>query len=428
MGNSYQNPDTNIKIRATFQNKLGPMNERTEQARNVRGEYLHIVNTAAYSQAVEVEQCEAEGRPCRTDTDAPYSGNTGCRQKYATYKLYAISGNNTSAIQHRVLALGCKNFCEANTFLFYLCLTCTWKWTCWLAASKEQVYDSFSLPSACVCFYRSPSTLRAGLQTAASSPVASRGQLPRCEAGTKLALPRFVTTFSSFSRRQRTSAMRRPRWGRQGPGRPSPALPRTDGRGLSDRSYRWTRATRLARRRRQAGRATSCSATYCSRPAHYPAHLTRALLARQPAVGVTLFKQVFDEKCSDVRRDIGTRVFSLEEEQLCSGRQRVIFPRQALNLDNEWVFVVNIDNFTQAVEVEECEGAAVSSSAPGQGSCLYGGAAGNNPLATSCRQVYTQYKLLAVSSDQDSLEVDTFMLPSACACYTHQSFNIQLQL
>ena len=63
----------------------------------MRGEYLHIVNTAAYSQAVEVEQCEEEGRPCRTDTDAPYSGNTGCRQKYATYKLYAISGNNTSA-------------------------------------------------------------------------------------------------------------------------------------------------------------------------------------------------------------------------------------------------------------------------------------------------------------------------------------------
>ena len=47
---------------------------------------------------VEVEQCEEEGRPCRTDTDAPYSGNTGCRQKYATYKLYAISGNNTSCL------------------------------------------------------------------------------------------------------------------------------------------------------------------------------------------------------------------------------------------------------------------------------------------------------------------------------------------
>ena len=231
---------------------------------------------------------------------------------------------------------------------------------CWLAASKEQVYDSFSLPSACVCFYRRPSTLRAGssLQTAASSPAASRGQLPRCEAGTKLALPRFVTSFSPSSRRQRTSARRR-----------DSRRPRTDSRGLSDR-YRWTRATRRARRRRQAGRASSCSATYCSRPARYPAHLTRALLARQPAVGVTLFKQVFDDKCSDVRRDIGTRVFSTEEEQLCSGRQRVIFPRQALNLDNEWVFVVNIDNFTQASAVKRSIGSTIGFHNHGEGSWL----------------------------------------------------------
>ena len=87
----------------------------------MRGEYLHIVNTAAYSQAVEVEQCEEEGRPCRTDTDAPYSGNTGCRQKYATYKLYAISGNNTSrhTASQTPSLLVAKTFAifEANIFL-----------------------------------------------------------------------------------------------------------------------------------------------------------------------------------------------------------------------------------------------------------------------------------------------------------------------
>ena len=42
----------------------------------------------------------------------------------------------------------------------------------------------------------------------------------------------------------------------------------------------------------------------------------------------------------------------MEDEQLCRGRQKVIFPRTALNLNNEWRFVVNIDNFTQAVEIE----------------------------------------------------------------------------
>lgn len=62
------------------------------KARNVRGEYLFIVNDAKYTQSVEIEQCEEEGEPCRTDSDAPFSGQTVCRQKYATYKLYAISG------------------------------------------------------------------------------------------------------------------------------------------------------------------------------------------------------------------------------------------------------------------------------------------------------------------------------------------------
>ena len=45
---------------------------------------------------------------------------------------------------------------------------------------------------------------------------------------------------------------------------------------------------------------------------------------------------------------------------------QVIFPRKAQNLNNEWVFVVNIDNFTQAVEIEECEAGAFSSSIPTQ--------------------------------------------------------------
>ena len=47
---------------------------------------------------------------------------------------------------------------------------------------------------------------------------------------------------------------------------------------------------------------------------------------------------------------------------------------------------------------------------------------------TSCRQIHTEYKLLALSSAGDRLEVDTFMLPSACACYTQQnSFSLQLK-
>lgn len=62
------------------------------KARNLRGEYLFIVNDAQYTQSVEIEQCQDEGSSCLTDQDAPFSGTTECRQKYATHKLYAISG------------------------------------------------------------------------------------------------------------------------------------------------------------------------------------------------------------------------------------------------------------------------------------------------------------------------------------------------
>ena len=62
--------------------------------------------------------------------------------------------------------------------------------------------------------------------------------------------------------------------------------------------------------------------------------------------------------------------------------------RKALNMKNEWKFVVNIDQFQQAVEVVEC-GAGQTS--PSQ-SCLYSGSLGNNPGLTSCRQIFTQHK------------------------------------
>ena len=152
-------------------------------------------------------------------------------------------------------------------------------------------------------------------------------------------------------------------------------------------SYYWTRDTSRRRNRRQGRRSggrrrnrnrsrdrsrnSSCSGNFCSAPSDYPDLVTRSLLAKNPAVSSTLFKQVFDDRCSTVSENIGgdligTRQFftSASDEQLCTGRQKIIFPRKALNLRNEWVFVVNIDNFTQAVEIEECSAGSFSSSVP----------------------------------------------------------------
>ena len=52
---------------------------------------------------------------------------------------------------------------------------------------------------------------------------------------------------------------------------------------------------------------------------------------------------------------------------------------------------------------------------------MYSGSPGNNPHLTVCRQLYTAHKLLALSSE-GQLVVDSFELPSACACYYREDF------
>merc|ERR1719278_1590835 len=129
-----------------------------KKARNVDGAFVFIVNDEDYKQAVDIEQCLGEGESCRNQDDAPSYGETVCRQKYTTYKMYVIN------------ELG------------------------------EQVYDTFSLPSACLCHHRSDFAIRHSL-LASSSPV----HLPQCPKAEKLSLPRgsnlqpesFAHSFSS---------------------------------------------------------------------------------------------------------------------------------------------------------------------------------------------------------------------------------------
>ena len=296
------------------------------KAVNTHGEYLFIINDDQYQQAVEIEQCLEEDVECKTDSDAPVSRNTFCKQKYSTHKLYAIR------------------------------------------ADKQQIYDSFSLPSACICHYKSQFSLRSSFK--ARRPPGPR--LPVCSGGTKLDLPTFVETFSRPAGSQasqvrpsvenfvrRTSSAGRPfvhpepeqqlqsRISRDFvyPGAFAQSRPTRDDR----------RQTRQGDTRRMSSRTLGCASSgknYCEEPetTNYPLDLARHLLARNPAVGGQLFKQVFDTECSNI--SIATRFFSIEDEQLCRGRKKVIFPRTALNLNNEWRYVVNIDNFTQAVEIE----------------------------------------------------------------------------
>jgi hypothetical protein len=93
-----------------------------KKARNMEGNFVFILNDHEYKQAVDIEQCINEGEKCRTEGDAPTFGTTVCRQKYTTYKMYVINQEG------------------------------------------EQVFDTFSLPSACLCHHKSDLSI-SGLNT-----------------------------------------------------------------------------------------------------------------------------------------------------------------------------------------------------------------------------------------------------------------------
>jgi len=378
-----------------------------KKARNTKGRFLFIVNDNQYRQAVEIEKCVDEGQKCLTDDDAPVSRRTLCKQLYATYKLYAIDTN------------------------------------------REQVYDSFSLPSACICHYKAPTSFRSSIQSRA------RNNLPFCKAGTRLNFPNSnslkqensVSTpileqqpsRPSISGRQPSQNIRFSQASRQPSGNRETNQSRRRRRRRNRRNHQnrnptsyiqsydrgtiWQRDTRRSRLYTESDCSTR-SSTYCMSPRNYPTNRILNEIGANAVISGDIYKQVFDSQCTNI---IATRGFSIDEDPLCSGIRRVIFPRRARNMENQWKFVVNIDNFTQSIEIEECDDRFVFSqeSSDEFGDCLYSGSQGNNPEFTACKQIYTEHKLLALT-EGGKLEVDRFMLPSACACFVQPFFGLEL--
>jgi len=349
-----------------------------KKAQNIQGKYVFIVNDNKYRQAVSIEQCLGESEPCLNDQDAP-EPSTVCRQKYATYRMYVINEEG------------------------------------------EQVYDSFSLPSACLCHHKSNFAIRNAFKAAPESP-----PLPVCPGQEKLSVSPTTTTTTTSS--TSTASVERIT--------SSPKPPRkvnTGGFRFGDRKKRDAGIF--------SGTGSACeSGSYCEDNSAYPSDIILKAVKENNELNPDLFSQLFDNQC----KSIESRFSKFDEEQLCYGVPKVIFPRQAKNLKEEWKYIVNIENYTQSVEVEECydfnQDLDAETTTPnsvsddtkvqfGQtpeipeefGSCLYSGAVGNNPELTSCKQLYTEHKLLALS-DNGQLEVDSFKLPSACACFYREDF------
>merc|ERR1712130_51582 len=111
---------------------------------------------------------------------------------------------------------------------------------------------------------------------------------------------------------------------------------------FGDRRRKKREAAAAERRKRQLAREEEegCTNNFCEGEQNYPGSEVLSALTKHPAMSGGLFHQLFDTQCKD---EIQTRIFNIDEEQLCYGRPNVIFPKKAKNLNDEWVWVVNID-------------------------------------------------------------------------------------
>ncbi|XP_030760477.1 uncharacterized protein LOC115885648 isoform X3 [Sitophilus oryzae] len=142
----------------------------------------------------------------------------------------------------------------------------------------------------------------------------------------------------------------------------------------------------------------------CEYAVSYPHEHLKIVLTRN-----TIYKELFGE---DESPEVSNRIGEVDDDiYMCRATSTTIFPKQGLNRNNQWKYIINQDDrdFRQGVRIEQCKNFGLGCDIPGQ-----------NPLnlfgyRTYCKQKYIYRRLLSVSGDGMPIP-DTFRIPSACCC------------
>ncbi|XP_017039039.1 protein spaetzle isoform X2 [Drosophila ficusphila] len=106
--------------------------------------------------------------------------------------------------------------------------------------------------------------------------------------------------------------------------------------------------------------------------------------------------------------DVSARVGSDDLTYLCNSNRRYMYPKKGLKSDNTWQLIVNNEEYKQAIQIEECEGAGEP--------CQF---TSNFPQSykPTCTQHYVLRNLASIKND-GNLDVvqETFQIPSCCKC------------
>lgn len=283
---------------------------------------LHKVHVFPF----QVTICDRPDQVCDNDLDSPYGqGTTVCKQLFRTHKLLAIDNGG------------------------------------------EVVVDTFELPSACVCNYRSSFDLGfrsawadRDIQCSASEitePIASKfHDLIETTAATEST----TAATSSADPADATSG---------GGGDDVPVAPSTvDPAGLVVVVESPGAEAVVLFEPEPCGTGANegffriCEET--SENGYYPEKEMRKLLIRHPTFrSPDHFNKLFGKPCEFAESLTKFRIgFELTESPLCTSFESYIFPRVAKNIKGVWRYIVNTKDYRQGVTIETCHPKAIGKS------------------------------------------------------------------
>eukprot|EP00092_Neocalanus_flemingeri_P059929 GFUD01071780.1.p1 GENE.GFUD01071780.1~~GFUD01071780.1.p1 ORF type:complete len:213 (-),score=49.68 GFUD01071780.1:4-642(-) len=158
---------------------------------------------------------------------------------------------------------------------------------------------------------------------------------------------------------------------------------------------------------------------WCKEPFDYPEIIILKVVTKQEKSVMIMFD---DEKIPvdgvNNTKEIRTRIFDLQYENICDVETDYIMPRAAKNKEGKFMFIVNhpegANEYIQLVRVATCISAGEEC---GQGRLA-------SSFSTKCNQDYLDHKLVALSATGEELVVDTFTFPSCCTCLMNTGLEL----
>jgi len=409
---------------------------RYPRAKDIDQKWVYLVELAnGASQQIEVNVCENIDQKCANEKDQT-SGTTVCKQIYKTQKLLAVSQDG------------------------------------------ELVVDTFSLPSACICYHRKTDLIRIRGLANFNSPSMSdstedpnelneddlfsfRSPLPfgdvKCLNDSQTTARLATTPKESHQHAVNFNVSRRSsrsvsfdestvlfgsgetdqanendvRFGGARGGvifdeeAQEPRFIFSDGNEPTTPTTPRAAADEQATLRFLPDQGDPCTNTtygeICEEDefdGSYPEDLVKSLIKKSNTLKSPVhFNKLFERPCDYEPIVTQFRIGGPEENPVCESTQKYIFPKVAKTVRGQWRYIINIqDLYMQGVSVEICK----ATDTP----CTYGGKDGDFPKDTKCKQVYSRHNMLTISPISKRVAFDTFQIPSACVCHINEDSEI----